>query len=65
MARKKSGGNSSGWAWLVGIGIGAIVLYYLEAGRGQDDDAAAIPNKLEGQIDLVVAALNKQFGNQG
>ena len=61
MARKKSGG---GWGWLLGITVGAIALYYLEAGRGPEENAAALPDKLENQIDFVVAALNKRFGKK-
>jgi hypothetical protein len=44
------------------IGAGTVVLYYTEAGRGKENDAALLPDRLEGRIDLVVATLNKQFG---
>ena len=64
MARKKSGGEWSGWAWLIGISLGAIALYYLEAGRGSENDAALLPNRLEDRIDFLVTAINKRFGKQ-
>jgi hypothetical protein len=61
MGRSKGG---DGWfiLLLVGVGVGAVALYYTQAGRGQENDAALLPNDLEGRIDLVVGALNKQFG---
>jgi hypothetical protein len=59
MGKKKSDGG----LWIIcGLAVGAVALYYLQAGRGEESDAALIPNDVEGRIDLVVAKLNKQFG---
>jgi hypothetical protein len=44
------------------VAVGAPLLYYLLAGQGKEKDAALIPNDLEGRVDLVVDALNRQFG---
>lgn len=64
MARGK-GGGSDDWGQLlgivIGVGIGAFAVYYLTAGRGQEN-AALIPDDLEGRIDFVVEALNRNFG---
>jgi hypothetical protein len=60
MGKKKSDGG----LWIIfGLAVGAVALYYLQAGRGEENDAALIPNDVEGRIDLVVAKLNKTFGN--
>jgi hypothetical protein len=58
MAKK----NDDLW-WKVPLFIigGAAILYYAQAGRG-DDNAALIPDSLEERIDLVVSRLNRQFG---
>jgi hypothetical protein len=63
MARRS---NSNDWEKLFGIiclGAGVTALYYALAGRGKENDAAFIPNRIEDRIDLVVAALNNAFGN--
>ena len=54
--------NDDLW-WKVPLFIigGAVILYYAQAGRG-DDNAALIPDSLEERIDLVVSKLNRQFG---
>jgi hypothetical protein len=44
--------------------VGVAVLYYSQVGRGQENDAALLPNSIEDRIDLVVAALNEHFGKQ-
>ena len=64
MGRSKGGGDDWGkfFAILLGVGLGAVALYYIEAGRGEDKDAALIPDDLEGRIDLVVKKLNERFG---
>lgn len=66
MARGKGGGGDD-WgkffAILLGVGLGAIGLYYLQAGR-EDEDAALIPDALEDRIDLVVKKLNDRFGRR-
>lgn len=66
MARGKGGGGDD-WgkvfAVLLGVGLGAIALYYLQAGR-EDEDAALIPDALEDRIDLVVKKLNDRFGQR-
>jgi hypothetical protein len=65
MARGKGGGGDN-WGKILGIvlgvGIGAVAVYYLTAGRGDESDAALIPDDLEGRIDFVVGALNRRFG---
>jgi hypothetical protein len=55
-------GKGEGWL-LVGLGLLIVVgaVYYSETGQGEENDSALIPNSLEGRIDFVVAALNKQF----
>jgi hypothetical protein len=60
MARR----NSNDGLALLFVAVGAAVLYYLYSGKGEENDAALIPNDLEGRIDLVVAALNRQFGKR-
>jgi hypothetical protein len=59
----KKGGGDDGWAFL-GLLLAAGGLYYLLAGRGEENDAALIPNTLEGRIDFLIEALNKQFGKR-
>lgn len=50
---------------IVGGGIvGLAVLDYLVGGRGMENNAALIPDRLEDQIDLAVEELNNQFGKQ-
>ena len=65
MARGKGGGGDD-WGKVlgivIGVGIGAIAVYYLTAGRGEANNAALIPDDLEGRIDFVVEALNREFG---
>lgn len=61
MGKKKS--DDGWWIALLLTALGGAALYYLHAGRGEENDAALIPNDLESNIDLVVAVLNKQFGN--
>lgn len=65
MAGSKGGGGDD-WGKIlgivIGVGIGAFVVYYLTAGRGEDSNAALIPDDLEGRIDYVVEALNRSFG---
>jgi hypothetical protein len=59
---KKGGGD---WLILLLLAlVGGAALYYIQDGRGEENDAALIPNNLEGQIDRVVAELNKQFGKR-
>jgi hypothetical protein len=62
MGRGK-GGDDWGkfFAILIGVGLGAVALYYVQAGRGEEN-AALIPDNLEGRIDLVVKRLNDRFG---
>ena len=64
MGRGKSGGDDWGAFILIllGIGVGAAALYYTNAGQGEENNAALLPDDLEGRIDLVVTALNKKFG---
>jgi hypothetical protein len=59
----KKGGNDGLILLLLALAGGAA-LYYIQAGRGEENDAALIPNNLEGQIDRVVAELNKRFGKR-
>jgi hypothetical protein len=60
MARRNS---NDGFALLF-MAVGAAVLYYLYSGKGEENDARLIPNDIEGRVDLVVAALNRQFGKR-
>ena len=64
MARGKGGGGDD-WGKIlgimIGVGIGAFAVYYLTAGRGEESNAALIPDDLEGQIDFVVGALNRKL----
>lgn len=59
MAKK----NDDLW-WKIPLCIvgGAAVLYYAQVGRGEENNAALIPDRLEYRIDLIVARLNGQFG---
>lgn len=61
MGQKK---GDDGWWKLLLLMLAVGGLYYTQAGRGEENDAALIPNSLEGRIDRVVAALNKQFGKR-
>jgi hypothetical protein len=56
--------NSNDGLALLFMAVGAAVLYYLYSGKGEENDAPLIPNDLEGRIDLVVAALNRQLGKR-
>jgi hypothetical protein len=58
MARR----NSNDGLALLFVAVGAAVLYYLYSGKGKENDAPLIPNDIEGRVDLVVGALNRQFG---
>ncbi len=60
MGKKK---DDSGW-WLAALVtlVGVGILYYVQTGKGKENDDALIPNDLEGQVDLVVAKLNERFG---
>lgn len=63
MAKRKD----DGWSTILMILLGAAgvaAIYYSQVGRGQENDAALLPNSIEGRIDLVVAALNEHFGKQ-
>lgn len=64
MGKRKSDDGWGAFVMLLLAAVGAIALYYTQVGRGEESDAALIPNSLEGRIDLVVAALNKQFGKR-
>jgi hypothetical protein len=63
MGSSKGGGDDWGkfFGILIGVGLGAVALYYIQAGRGEENDAALIPDDLEGRIDLVVKKLNGRF----
>lgn len=61
MGKRKS---DDGWWKLLLLLLAAGGLYYTQVGLGRENDAALIPNNLEGQIDRVVAELNKQFGKR-
>ncbi|HEX7997689.1 MAG TPA: hypothetical protein VF528_04815 [Pyrinomonadaceae bacterium] len=60
----KKGGSDDWWILLLLALAGGVALYYIQTGRGEENDAALIPNNLERQIDRVVAELNKQFGKR-
>jgi hypothetical protein len=62
---KKDGDDIWKLLKIVGGGIvGLVVLDYLVGGRGKENNAALMPDRLEDQIDLVVEELNNQFGKQ-
>jgi hypothetical protein len=46
------------------IGVGAVALYYTDAGRGEENNATLLPDSVEGRIDLIVTVLNKRFGRR-
>jgi len=54
--------NDDWWKFLLFIGGGALLLYYTQAGRGEENNAALIPDSFEDRIDRVVARLNGRFG---
>lgn len=56
--------GDDGWWKLLLLLLAVGGLYYTQAGRGEENDAALIPNNLESQIDRVVAELNKLFGKR-
>lgn len=61
MAKK----NNDDWLKiLLFVGGGALLLYYAQAGRGEDKNAALIPDSFEDRIDRVVAELNNHFGRR-
>ena len=59
MAKKK---NDDWLKVLLFIGGGALVLYYAHAGRGEENNAAFLPDSLEDRVDRLVARLNGRFG---
>lgn len=58
MAKKR---NDDWLKILLFVGGGAFFLYYAQAGRGKENNAALIPDSLEDRIDRVVARLNSHF----
>jgi len=64
MGRKK---GDDGWEKiglaLLALLVGGLV-YYAQTGKGEENDAALIPNDLERDIDRVLAAFNERFGPQ-
>jgi hypothetical protein len=54
--------NDDWWKVLLFMGGGALVLYYTQTGRGEENNAALIPDSLEDRIDRVVARFNSRFG---
>jgi hypothetical protein len=65
MAKGKGKGGEGWGGLLVGLGlvILAAVMYYDKEGR-EENDAALIPNSLEGRIDFLVGKLNERFGKE-
>lgn len=62
---KKGGDDIWKLLGIIGGGIvGLTILDYLLGGRGKENNAALMPDRLEDQIDLVVEELNNQFGKQ-
>lgn len=62
---KKGGDDVWKLLGIVGGGIvGIVVLDYLVGGRGKENNAVLMPDRLEDQVDLVVEGLNNQFGKQ-
>lgn len=62
MGRKRSGDDWINFLIVLGIGVGAVALYYTQTGVGKENDSALIPNTLEGKIDRLIAVLNTKFG---
>lgn len=60
MARR--GGGGSEWKPFAFVLIVGLVLVYLQSGRGKAN-SRLIPDRLEDQIDHLVAALNRTFGH--
>jgi hypothetical protein len=60
---KKGGGE--GWGILIVLGVigGLVLLDYTQSGRGGENNAPLVPDRLEGKIDWAVDALNKKYGN--
>ncbi len=57
-------GGDDWWILLLLALAGGAALYYIQAGQGEENDATLLPNNLEGQIDRLVAELNKMFGKR-
>jgi hypothetical protein len=62
MAKRKN--NSDWWLGVLFVAVGVGILYYVQTGLGRENDSALLPNKLEGQIDLLVTRLNQAFGTK-
>lgn len=60
MGRKKNDGDKL--LGLLLLGLGGVALYYLQAGSDRENNAALIPDAIEGRIDRVVGTLNAQVG---
>ena len=60
MGQRKSDGDKLLGILLLGLGVG--ILYYLKNGLDRENNAALIPDSIEGRIDRVVGALNARFG---
>ncbi len=60
---KRKGGNE-GLLIALACAAGAVLLYYSQRGRGEENNAKSIPDSIEGKIDLVVKKLNDHFGKQ-
>src|SRR4051812_9791914 len=60
--RKQADNGFPKWVAWGGAVAGALALYYIIAGAGSDQDAAAIPNSIEQKLDRVVDALNSRLG---
>ncbi|MCA1568104.1 MAG: hypothetical protein LC803_21165 [Acidobacteria bacterium] len=64
MGRTKGNDGLGELLVILGFAVVAVALYYDRAGRGQENDAALIPNNIEGRIDFLVGKLNEQFGKR-
>jgi hypothetical protein len=64
MGRKKGNDGVGELIAILGLVAVGIALYYDRAGRGEENDAALIPNTVEGKIDFLVGKLNERFTKQ-
>lgn len=58
---KGKGGDGWGFWAFVGLLLAGGSVYYGQTGRGEENDAALIPNDLEGRIDFLVGKFNERF----
>lgn len=57
-------GGGEGWWLLLGLLALGGLAYYSQTGKGEGQDSALLPNRIEDPIDRLVALLNQRFGPQ-